>query len=247
MQLAFGAGALWGERTDVTGSGIGPRQFGVMQDVTIDFDFTTKELYGQFQFPVAIARGQGKITGKARLARILGSIFADLFWGGAPAAGQLAVVENEAQAVPSTAPFTATVTNAAAFNDDLGVYYALSGLPFARVTTPSVTGQYSAASTGVYTFDSADAGASVLVSYTYNATAGGTKITITNQLMGTSPTFKATFYGNFQGQPLSLRLNQCMGAKLSLPTKVDDFTIHEFDFDAFADASGTIGYFSTAQ
>ena len=24
MQLAFGAGALWGNRTDVTGSGIGP-------------------------------------------------------------------------------------------------------------------------------------------------------------------------------------------------------------------------------
>jgi hypothetical protein len=246
MQLAFGAGALWGERTDQTGSGIGPQQFGVLQDVTIDFDFTTKELYGQFQFPVAIARGQGKIIGKARLARILGRIFADLFWGASPATGGLAVVENEPETVSLAPPFTLSVANAAAFNDDLGVYYALSGLPFSRVTTPSGTGQYSVASTGVYTFDPADAGASVLISYTYNATVAGTKITITNQLMGTSPTFKATFYGNFQGQPLSLRLNQCIGAKLSLPTKIDDFTIHEFDFDAFADASGTIGYFSTA-
>ena len=25
MQLSFGSGAVWGERTDVTGSGIGPR------------------------------------------------------------------------------------------------------------------------------------------------------------------------------------------------------------------------------
>ena len=39
MQLAFGAGALWGERTDLgTVTGVGPRQFGVLQDVTIDFD-----------------------------------------------------------------------------------------------------------------------------------------------------------------------------------------------------------------
>ena len=32
MQLAFGAGALWGNRTDVTGAGIGPDQFAILQD-----------------------------------------------------------------------------------------------------------------------------------------------------------------------------------------------------------------------
>ena len=56
MQLSFGSGAIWGERTDVSGSGIGPRQFGVLQDIQIDFDWTDKPLYGQLQFPVAIAR-----------------------------------------------------------------------------------------------------------------------------------------------------------------------------------------------
>ena len=44
MQLAFGAGALWGSRTDVTGSGIGPDQFGILQDVQIDWDFLEREL-----------------------------------------------------------------------------------------------------------------------------------------------------------------------------------------------------------
>ena len=57
MQLSFGSGAVWGERTDVTGTGIGPRQFGVLQDIRIDFDWTDKPLYGQLQFPLAIARG----------------------------------------------------------------------------------------------------------------------------------------------------------------------------------------------
>ena len=35
MQLAFGAGALWGNRTDITGSGIGPDQFGILQSIDL--------------------------------------------------------------------------------------------------------------------------------------------------------------------------------------------------------------------
>jgi hypothetical protein len=64
MQLSFGSGALWGERSDVTGSGIGPRQFGVLQDIQIDFDWTNKELYGQLQFPVAIARAKARLPAR---------------------------------------------------------------------------------------------------------------------------------------------------------------------------------------
>ena len=91
MQLSFGSGAIWGERTDVIGSGIGPRQFGVLQDIQIDFDWSNKELYGQLQFPVAIARGQGKITGKAKFAQILGLLYFDIFFGVTPATGQAVV------------------------------------------------------------------------------------------------------------------------------------------------------------
>ena len=253
MQLSFGAGALWGERTDVTGSGIGPRQFGVLQDVQIDFDWTDKELYGQYQFPVAIARGQGKISGKAKFAQILGLLYSDIFFGLSTATGQFAVAQYEAQTVPAVTPFTVTIANAASFNDDLGVTYAATGKRFNRVTTPSAAGQYSVNfASGVYTFSAADANAAVLVSYTYNVTTSGNKLTLTNQLMGTTPVFKATFYqavspGSNPPAPLALRLNACTAAKLTLPTKIDDWTIHELDFMAFADASGTIGYLSTVE
>src|SRR5437764_14442047 len=87
MQLSFGSGAVWGERTDVIGSGIGPRQFGVLQDIQIDFDWSDKELYGQLQFPVAIARGEGKITGKAKCAEIVGVLYSDVVVGVAPGTG----------------------------------------------------------------------------------------------------------------------------------------------------------------
>src|SRR3954447_21127914 len=254
MQLAFGAGALWGNRTDVTGSGIDPDQFGILQDVQIDWDWTTKELWGQFQFPLDIARGQGKIAGKAKFARIFGAIFGDLFFGQTPATGQLTVSENEAATVPATTPYTVTVANAANFIDDLGIYYAggaNAGLRFTRVTTPAAAGQYSVnPATGIYTFSAADAGAALLVSYAYTM-ATGKKLVITNQLIGTTPVFRATFYTvkTTGGAPggLTLALNACTATKLSLPTRIDDYEIQEFDFAAFADATGTIGTLSSSE
>jgi hypothetical protein len=248
MQLSFGSGAIWGERTDVTGSGIGPRQFGVLQDIQIDFDWTDKELYGQLQFPVAIARGQGKITGKAKFAQILGLLYSDIFFGLTPANGQFAVSQLEAAIVPAATPYTVTAANASSYNDDLGVVYASSGKRFNRVSTPSTLGQYSVNfATGVYTFSSADASAALLISYTYNVATSGSKLTITNQVMGMTPTFKATFYTTYNGDGTALRLNACTANKLSLPTKLDTWTINELDFMAFADASGTIGYLSTVE
>jgi hypothetical protein len=252
MQLAFGAGALWGSRTDVTGSGIGPDQFGILQDVQIDWDWQTKELWGQFQFPVDIARGQGKITGKAKFARIFGSIYGDLFFGQTPATGQLTVSENEAATVPATTPYTVTVANAASYVDDLGVFYATgasAGNRFTRVTTPAAAGQYSVnLSTGIYTFAAADAGAALLISYLYTVSSSGKKLVLTNQFMGYTPSFKATFYTTktTQGTPagMALVLNACTATKLSLPTKTDDYEIQEFDFSAFADAAGNIGTLS---
>src|SRR5438270_12151183 len=248
MQLAFGAGALWGNRTDVTGSGIGPDQFGILQDVQIDWDWSTKELWGQFQFPLDIARGQGKIIGKAKFARIFGAIYGDLFFGQTPATGQLTIAENEAASVPASTPYTVTVANAANYVDDLGVFYATgasAGNRFTRVTTPSAAGQYSVnLATGIYTFAAADATTSLLVSYLYNTTAGK-KLVLTNQLMGYTPTFKATFYTTKTTQDvpagMTLVLNACTASKLSLPSRTDDYEIQEFDFSAFANPTGTIG------
>ena len=107
------------------------------------------------------------------------------------------------------------------------------------------------ASTGVFTFSAADASAAVLISYLYAPTSSGKKLVVTNQLMGFTPTFKATFYTQKStlGVPagLALVLNACTATKLSLPTKTDDYEIQEFDFSAFADATGTIGTLSTLE
>src|ERR1700732_2320954 len=123
---SFGSGVLLGTRTDIANAT--PVNFGLVQDVTIDETATIKELTGQFQRPVAIARGTIKTHGQAKVARISGRAFANLFYGVTPSAGQLATSFAEAGAVPATTPFTVTVANAAAFVDDEGVLYAATGL-----------------------------------------------------------------------------------------------------------------------
>src|SRR5579859_4058918 len=97
MQLIFGIGALWGTRSDV--AGIGPDQFAVLQDNSVDFAFEVKELYSQLGYPIDIARGKGKISGKAKVARVFANLYADIFFGETVATGEDNVSENEIQVI----------------------------------------------------------------------------------------------------------------------------------------------------
>ena len=245
---SFGSGVLLGTRTDILNAT--PLNFGLVHEVTIDESATIKELTGQFQRPVAIARGTIKTTGKAKVARISGIAFASLYYGFVPAVGQVATSLAEGPTPIPTTPFTITVANSATFVDDAGVINAATGLPMALVASGPVAGQYSVnLGTGVYTFSSADnvSGVKVLISYTYNIAAAGQKFTISNQLLGTTPTFKAKFYTTFQGRAISLQLNNCTSNKLSFHTKLEDFIMPEFDFSCFADAAGNVMTWSFAE
>jgi hypothetical protein len=243
---SFGSGVLLGTRTDIANAT--PVNFGLVQDVTIDETATIKELTGQFQRPVAIARGTIKTTGKAKVARISGMAFANLYYGVTPTAGQIATSFAEADTVAATTPFIVTVANSATFVADAGVLYATTGLPLTLVASTPAAGQYSVnTSIGVYTFNSADAGKAVLASYTYTVGGAGQKFTVANQLLGTTPTFQAVFYTTFQGQAISLRLNNCTSNKLSFHTKLEDFIMPEFDFSCFADAAGNVMTWSFAE
>ena len=145
---SFGSGVLIGTRTDIANAT--PVNFGLVQEVTIEEAASVKELYGQFQHPIAIARGTIKTTGKAKVARISGLAFANLFYGAAPTAGQIATAYAEVQTVPAASPYTATPANSATFADDLGLIYAATGLPLIKVASAPIAGQYTLAA-GVYT------------------------------------------------------------------------------------------------
>jgi len=241
---SFGSGVLIGTRTDIVNAT--PVNFGLVQEVTIEEAATVKELYGQYQHAIAIARGTIKTTGKAKVARISGLAFANLFYGVTPAAGQLATAFAEAAVVPASTPYAVTPANSTTFADDLGVLYAATGLPLVKVASAPATGQYALAA-GVYTLSAADAGKALLLNYTYQIAASGQNFPVTNQLTGTTPTFQAQFFTTFQGQAVSLKLRNCTSSKLSFGTKIEDFVVPEFDFSCFADATGTVMTWSFAE
>ena len=239
--LAFGTGNFYGISSAANST---PRKFATMQDVQFDLQFTTKQLYGQNQVALDIRRGQAKFTGKAKFAQISGSMLNDLFFSQTATTGLLLSAVGEAGTVSAT-PFTVTVANSATFDTDLGVVYAATGEPLIRVASAPTQGQYSVAA-GVYTFNSADTGVSVLIDYLYTAATGGTKVALSNQSMGTTPTFMGVFSTTASGKNVTLKLNLCTSSKLSLQTKIEDYTIPELDFEVMADAANNIGTLSVA-
>jgi len=159
--FVFGSGVLIG-----TPQGGSPINFGLAQEVTLDVSVTTKALYGQNNFPVAIGSGTRKMTGKAKMARISGQALGALFFGVTPSAGSVVTQFGEAASVPASSPYTYTTANHATFTADQGVVYAGSALPLKAVASAPATGQYSVAA-GVYTFAAGDYDASVAISYGY--------------------------------------------------------------------------------
>lgn len=242
-EYAFGSGSLFGVRTDNAGPNT-PVTFGALQDVSIDFSFTNKELRGRFQYPLTVARGGGKIACKAKAAQINGRIWNDLFFAATMAAGQVITIMDEAGAVPASSTYTIVAAHVTGIVD-LGVKYAATGLPLTKVASVAAIGQYSFdGTTGTYTFYSGDASVAMLLNYTYIAANTGQKITITNQLMGSAPYFSATLTEAYDGKKLTVVLNKCVASKLTMATKLEDFMIPEFDFEAMADAAGNVGTIS---
>ena len=238
---SFGSGVLYGVNTS---SAIAtPVRFGALQDVSVDFSFTVKELHGSYQFPLAIARGNGKVTCKAKSAQINGATMNSIFFGLTSATGKQAVSVDEQSAIAATV----TAANGATFVQDLGVQNATSGLFMTKVASAPAAGQYSVVvATGVYSFAAADVTAAfpVRINYSYGVVATGNKIVITNQLLGTTPLFAAAFTTTYLSKACTFTFPQCTASKLTFATKLEDFVIPEFDFSVFADATNTIGTLS---
>ncbi len=240
--ITFGSGYLYGISSNTNST---PRKFGTLQDVTFDFTFTTKELYGQQSFAVDVRRGEGKFTGKSKFANISGGLVNDIFFGQSATPGLILSAIGEPGSIPTATPYTATVVNAATFDTDLGVVYAANGIPFTKVAANPTTGQYTEVA-GVYSFSAGDAGIPVLIDYLYTSATGGTRIALTNQIMGTTPTFMAIFTAHVGPKVATLKLNQCTSTKLAFATKLEDYAIPEMDFSIMVDSSNTLGVLSIA-
>jgi hypothetical protein len=238
MLPVFGPGAIFLQRTDIANGT--PVNIGRANQFQLDQSFSKKELYGQNQFPLFIARGNAKFTAKATAAVISGIALNSAFFGLTLAAGQQATALSESGTVASGAY---TAGNHSTFVSDLGVVYAATGLPLTLVTASPAAGQYTQ-SAGVYGFNAGDNGKAIFVTYTYTVAGSGQQLALTNPLLGVTPTFQLWYYTSTNSVPLNLQLYSCVSDKLSLAFKLEDFMMPELSFSCFANAAGNVGLYS---
>ena len=175
----FGPGSLYVTRNDIPNQT--PVNIGYANEFSYDESADTKDLYGQNQYALVIARGTIKATGKMKAAVVSGLALNAVFNGQSFAPGQLQMKQADPQTVPATGPYTITITppDSGTFNQDLGVLYAATGLPLIKVPSGPTVGQYSV-SGAVYTFAAADEGQPVLITYAYTTTGSGQTLTVAN-------------------------------------------------------------------
>ncbi len=236
MLPIFGPGSLYVTRTDIATPT--PINIGFVQSFNYDEAAEQKDLYGQNQYALASARGTIKATGKAKAAVLSGLAINALFHGDTFATRQIKMAEREAGTVPGT-PYQVTVTNSATFETDLGVINATTGLPLTKVASSPATGQYSV-SAGVYTFASADTTVAVLITYAYTVSGSGQKITVTNKVIGSNPTFQLDFSSSLNDKPYYVRFFCAISPKLSMAHGLTDFAMPEVDFSFYANAAGNV-------
>lgn len=242
-QYVFGTGQLYA--TPVGGGA--PLRFGALQDVGVDFSADTKQLFGQYQFPLDVARGKTKIEWKASSGQIDVESFNQIYFGQTVTAGQKIQVFNEAAAVPAATPFTVVAANGANFFMDLGVFDQLTGLPLKQIATGTpATGEYKVdPATGTYTFADADASRKVFLNYLWEDTTNGASLDIANVLMGTTPKFQLVLSQTYNGKSITMVLYSAVAEKLGLPLKQDDYLIAELGGQAQANDAGNIGFITT--
>ena len=244
MNFQFGAGLLYGVPNAGNQPTL-PTPFRLLlQEVSVDLKGDLKKLWAQEQFPIAKARGKIDITGKAKIVNLDPDPVNQFFFAQSSAAGMSIPVDKELATI-NVNTFTVTVAHAGTFEYDNGVSYAggpSAGAPLLNNNPTPAAGQYAVnTSTGVYTFNSADGGIQVYISYTYTNATRGKTITITNQLMGYAPELRMDVWNIFRTKVWGLRLNSVVVGSWNWPSKLEDFWVIDINFDASADSSDNIG------
>ncbi len=239
FNVQYGTGVLYGN--PVLGNqpvNPSPFKFGIIQEVTVDFKSDLKKLFGQYQFPLATARGKINVDIKGKLALFDPNMLNQLYWAQTSASGYELIVDAQQYTVNANA---VTLTNTGVVVTNWGVQYKTSQKELILVNSNVQVGQYMVnAGSNAYVFNSGDNTNVVVISYTINSTAG-TTITLNNQLMGYAPELSMLLYNNFRNNYLAIQLNDVTLGSMSVPTKLEDFWISDFDGSANADASNVLG------
>jgi hypothetical protein len=244
----FGAGSLVatplqdGYGNAISQTAQTPVLLAVAQEISIAAKFDVKKLYGENQFPVAIARGKGDVSIKVKNANLIGAVLNSLVFGQTNNTNsQLAAYIDRTGTVISGTAVTIVPPTSGVYAYDLGARYG-TGVPLTRVASAPTVGQYSVnLATGAYTFATAETGNTVFISYEYTIPNAqnktGQTITVKNLAMGSQPEVRLDYWTSFQGKQTVITFPRATGNGISMATKLDDFMVPEIDFDCYADGT----------
>jgi len=251
MAFQFGSGVVWcTPQTGNLATNPTPVELGTIESASVDFTGTLKELIGFLQFPDDVAVGEKKVSGKITMGRIDAFTFNQVFFADTTSTPQTNDQYNESRTVAAGAA-TVVPPGSGTFVGDLGVIYASganAGKRFTKVASAPAVGQYTNSGTTAYGFNTGDNASVVLISYQYTIAATGTSYQINNQIMGYGPVISLDFLWGYQGgyqgaaNALGIHLYAARISKLNLAAKNTDYVKPEFDYSAFANASGQVGY-----
>jgi hypothetical protein len=163
---------------------------------------------------------------------------------GTRTSSSMQLVENEELTVPTT-PFKVSPAGAADFVDDVGCYYKVTGVQLERyfgVSTPGA-GQYAVDNdTGEYTFNSADAGLVIQVSYMKLDTTMGQHVSILNGAPVENTYYSLLLVNTFDGQT-ACKINKVVFGEMSpvfSQTVGERSKTRKIPFTAYAAAAGEV-------
>lgn len=223
-----------------------PVALGVLQNIKLTLGADIKSLYGIDQWAVDTAIGKRSIKGSFEFAQISNLLMSQLFFGDPTTPGTVdtSTYPGEAHNVPATTTYTVTVTNASLVPIyDYGVTYANTGVALVNVGTAgslTAAGQYKVnLTTGVYTFDAADASAAILINYSWTPTgAANSTLAVQTHPMGWGPLISLNLVFPYEGGGLGFYLPNVRLGKIDIATKLEDYTMYTTDYEGFAGPNG---------
>lgn len=222
-----------------------PRPVAALQDIQVDFSWTTKDFEADLQMAIASARVGEKITLKAKTGDVNGALLAGLL-GQSMATGANLVATVTAAASSSVTP---TVPGSGTWTDDLGVRNA-SGVLMTPVASAPATDISYTVTAGVYGFNASQTG-NIAFRFGYSTTTGH-KIPMANQTIGATPFFEAVLYNNYTQadgtvSQIGYRFYSVTCSKLAVASKRDSFTEIDIDMQVYPRATdGATGYVFTS-
>lgn len=207
-------------------------QVGVLDDVSLNFDSSTKEKYGSNQFPIATVVTSKKVTGKATFAQIDGGLISTLM-SGTVTSGRVVLAEDVSTGASLIVDPTGT-----GYVADYGCVDA-AGNPMVLTASAPAVGAYSHAS-ATYTFNASEP-AGVKVGYSYSVSTGKT-FTIENAPMGTQTNFSMFLQErSSDGETFGVNLFSVVVPTLNFGFKNEDFSTQDLQFSAQVNSVGQIG------